>query len=61
MKLPSGTPIKGVKIDVAFIGSCTNGRLSDFREVAKYIKGHKVAAGVKAIVVPGRLVNLVVK
>ena len=53
MKLPAGTPIKGVKIDVAFIGSCTNGRLSDFREVAKYIKGHKVAAGVKAIVVPG--------
>jgi len=53
MKLPAGTPIKGVKIDVAFIGSCTNGRISDFREVAKYIQGHKVAAGVKAIVVPG--------
>ncbi|MCB1234311.1 MAG: 3-isopropylmalate dehydratase large subunit, partial [Verrucomicrobiae bacterium] len=53
MKLPAGTPIKGVKIDVAFIGSCTNGRLSDFREVAKYIQGHKVADGVKAIVVPG--------
>jgi 3-isopropylmalate/(R)-2-methylmalate dehydratase large subunit len=53
MKLPAGTPIKGVKIDVAFIGSCTNGRISDFREVAKYIRGHQVAAGVKAIVVPG--------
>ncbi len=53
MKLPAGAPIKGVKIDVAFIGSCTNGRLSDFREVAKFIQGHKVAAGVKAIVVPG--------
>ncbi len=53
MKLDAGTPIKGVKIDVAFIGSCTNGRISDFREVAKYIQGHKVAAGVKAIVVPG--------
>jgi 3-isopropylmalate/(R)-2-methylmalate dehydratase large subunit len=53
MKLPAGTPIKGVKIDVAFIGSCTNGRISDFREVAKYIQGHKVAPGVKAIVVPG--------
>ncbi|MEK7953485.1 3-isopropylmalate dehydratase large subunit [Luteolibacter soli] len=53
MKLPAGTPIKGVKIDVAFIGSCTNGRLSDFREVAKYIQGHQVAAGVKAIAVPG--------
>ena len=53
MKLTAGTPIKGTKVDVAFIGSCTNGRLSDFREVAKYIKGHKVAAGVKAIAVPG--------
>jgi 3-isopropylmalate/(R)-2-methylmalate dehydratase large subunit len=53
MKLPAGQPIKGTKIDVAFIGSCTNGRLSDFREVAKFIKGRKVAAGVKAIVVPG--------
>jgi 3-isopropylmalate/(R)-2-methylmalate dehydratase large subunit len=53
MKLPAGTPIKGVKIDVAFIGSCTNGRVSDFREVAKFIQGHKVAPGVKAIAVPG--------
>ncbi len=53
MKLAAGTPIKGVKIDVAFIGSCTNGRISDFREVAKYIQGHQVAKGVKAIVVPG--------
>jgi 3-isopropylmalate/(R)-2-methylmalate dehydratase large subunit len=53
MKLPPGQPIKGTKIDVAFIGSCTNGRLSDFREVARYIKGRKVAAGVKAIAVPG--------
>ncbi len=53
MKLDAGTPIKGVKIDVAFIGSCTNGRISDFREVAKYIQGHKVAAGVQALVVPG--------
>ena len=53
MKLPAGAPIKGTKIDVAFLGSCTNGRLSDFQEVAKYIKGRKVAAGVKAIAVPG--------
>jgi len=53
MKLPAGKPIKGTKINVAFLGSCTNGRLSDFREVAKYIKGKKVAAGVKAIAVPG--------
>ncbi|MFM7182782.1 MAG: 3-isopropylmalate dehydratase large subunit [Verrucomicrobiales bacterium] len=53
MKLPAGTPIKGTPIDVAFVGSCTNGRLSDFREVARFIKGRKVAAGVKAIAVPG--------
>ncbi len=53
MKLPAGQPIKGSKIDVAFIGSCTNGRLSDFREVAKFIKGRHVSAGVKAIAVPG--------
>lgn len=53
MKLTPGAPIKGTKIDVAFIGSCTNGRLSDFREVAKFIKGKRVADGVKAIAVPG--------
>jgi 3-isopropylmalate/(R)-2-methylmalate dehydratase large subunit len=53
MKLTPGAPIKGTKIDVAFIGSCTNGRLSDFREVAKFIKGKRVAEGVKAIAVPG--------
>ena len=53
MKLKPGAPIKGTKIDVAFIGSCTNGRLSDFQEVAKFVKGRRVAAGVKAIAVPG--------
>ena len=53
MKLPAGTPIKGVRIDVAFLGSCTNGRLSDFREVARFLKGRQVAPGVKAIAVPG--------
>ncbi len=53
MKLPAGQPIKGTKIDVAFVGSCTNGRLSDFREVAKFLKGRKVAGHVKAIAVPG--------
>jgi 3-isopropylmalate/(R)-2-methylmalate dehydratase large subunit len=53
MKLPAGRPIKGTKINVAFLGSCTNGRLSDFREVAKFIKGRHVAGHVKAIAVPG--------
>ena len=55
MKLKEGQPIKGLKINVAFIGSCTNGRLSDFEEVAKVVKGHKVANGVKALVVPGSM------
>ncbi len=53
MKLSPGAPIKGTRIDVAFLGSCTNGRLSDFQEVAKYLRGRKVAPGVKAIAVPG--------
>ena len=53
MKLPAGAPLKGTRINVAFLGSCTNGRLSDFQEVAKYVKGRKVAPGVKAIAVPG--------
>jgi 3-isopropylmalate/(R)-2-methylmalate dehydratase large subunit len=53
MKLEPGAPIKGTPVDVAFIGSCTNGRLSDFREVASLINGHKVAKNVKAIAVPG--------
>ena len=60
MKLPAGQPIKGVKVDVCFIGSCTNGRLSDFEETARFLKGHKVAAGVKAIAVPGsQIVDLI--
>jgi 3-isopropylmalate/(R)-2-methylmalate dehydratase large subunit len=53
MKLEKETPIAGTKIDVAFIGSCTNGRLSDFEEAAEYLKGKKVAEGVKALAVPG--------
>jgi 3-isopropylmalate/(R)-2-methylmalate dehydratase large subunit len=53
MKLRAGAPIKGTRIDVAFLGSCTNGRLSDFQEVARHIKGRRVAPGVKAIAVPG--------
>jgi 3-isopropylmalate/(R)-2-methylmalate dehydratase large subunit len=53
MKLEPGSPIKGTPINVAFVGSCTNGRLSDFVETARYIKGMHVAAGVKAIAVPG--------
>ena len=46
-------PMKGKKVDVAFLGSCTNGRISDLREAARLVKGHKVARGVRAFVVPG--------
>ncbi|MCW4035388.1 MAG: homoaconitase large subunit [Candidatus Bathyarchaeota archaeon] len=44
--------VEGTKIDQAFIGSCTNGRLEDLREAAKIMKGKKVAKGVRAIVIP---------
>ena len=53
MDLKELQPIRGVKINVAFIGSCTNGRISDLREAAAIAKGRQVAAGVKALVVPG--------
>ncbi|MBI3001659.1 MAG: 3-isopropylmalate dehydratase large subunit [Deltaproteobacteria bacterium] len=48
-----GTPILGTSIDVAFIGSCTNSRLSDLRAAAKIVRTRKVHAGVRALVVPG--------
>jgi len=53
MHLTAGRPIAGQKVDVAFIGSCTNGRLSDLREAARVARGQKVAAHVRALVVPG--------
>lgn len=53
MDVLPGQPIKGTKIDVCFIGSCTNGRISDLREAAKIAQGRHVAKGVKAFVVPG--------
>jgi 3-isopropylmalate/(R)-2-methylmalate dehydratase large subunit len=48
-----GQSIKGQRVDVAFIGSCTNGRISDLREAAEQVRGQKVASHVKALVVPG--------
>jgi 3-isopropylmalate/(R)-2-methylmalate dehydratase large subunit len=53
MNLLPGTPIVGTKIDVCFVGSCTNGRISDLREAAKVAQGRQVVAGVKAFIVPG--------
>jgi 3-isopropylmalate/(R)-2-methylmalate dehydratase large subunit len=53
MGLRAGQPIAGTKIDVAFIGSCTNGRLSDLEAAAEVARGRKVAKNVRALVVPG--------
>ena len=53
MQLQPGQAIVGTPIDVCFIGSCTNGRLSDLREAAKFARGNQVAPQVKAFVVPG--------
>ncbi|MEO9599482.1 3-isopropylmalate dehydratase large subunit [Parasphingorhabdus sp.] len=51
--LDKGQAIKGVPINAAFIGSCTNSRLSDLRRASALLKGHKIAVGIKAICVPG--------
>ncbi|MFZ4514267.1 MAG: 3-isopropylmalate dehydratase large subunit [Geothrix sp.] len=53
MDLRPGTPMEEVTVDVVFIGSCTNGRIEDLREAAAVARGRKVAAGVRALVVPG--------
>jgi 3-isopropylmalate/(R)-2-methylmalate dehydratase large subunit len=53
MGLDVGKPLAGLPIDAAFIGSCTNSRISDLRRAAALLEGRKVADGVKAICVPG--------
>jgi 3-isopropylmalate/(R)-2-methylmalate dehydratase large subunit len=53
MDLRPGTPIRDVRIDKVFIGSCTNARIDDLRAAAQVVSGRKVADGVHAIVVPG--------
>ena len=53
MDLKPGTPIADIALQAVFIGSCTNGRIEDLREAAAVAKGRKVAAGVRALVVPG--------
>jgi 3-isopropylmalate/(R)-2-methylmalate dehydratase large subunit len=53
MGFEAGAPVRGTRIDVAFIGSCTNGRLSDLEEVAKLVNGRHVAPHVQALIVPG--------
>ncbi len=53
MGLNSDVPVKDIKIDKVFIGSCTNGRIEDLREAAKILKDKKIAKHVNAMVVPG--------
>jgi 3-isopropylmalate/(R)-2-methylmalate dehydratase large subunit len=53
MGLRAGEPIGNVPVNVVFVGSCTNGRLSDLRQAAKVLRGHKVAKGVHMLIVPG--------
>lgn len=53
MGLEPGKPLLGHKVDMVFIGSCTNSRISDLRQVAAFLKGRKVAEGVRVMVVPG--------
>ncbi len=53
MRLEPGQPIEGVPIDYVFLGSCTNSRISDYREAPKILKGRKIAKGVTVYLVPG--------
>jgi 3-isopropylmalate/(R)-2-methylmalate dehydratase large subunit len=53
MDLQPGQALKSVAIDAAFIGSCTNGRISDLRSAARVLAGRKIAPGVRALCVPG--------
>ncbi|HUF87855.1 MAG TPA: 3-isopropylmalate dehydratase large subunit [Thermohalobaculum sp.] len=53
MGLAPGTPMRAIAVDRVFIGSCTNARLEDLREVARVVQGRRVAKGVRAMVVPG--------
>jgi 3-isopropylmalate/(R)-2-methylmalate dehydratase large subunit len=53
MKSEAGKPMQGMPVDVVFVGSCTNSRLSDLREAAHVLRGRRVADGVRMLVVPG--------
>ncbi|HEX5304518.1 MAG TPA: aconitase family protein, partial [Dyella sp.] len=53
MRAEAGRPMRGMPVDVVFVGSCTNSRLSDLREAAEVLRGRRVADGVRMLVVPG--------
>ena len=53
MDLVPGTPMRDIKIDTVFLGSCTNGRIEDLRAAAEVLKGKKIHSGLRMLVVPG--------
>jgi 3-isopropylmalate/(R)-2-methylmalate dehydratase large subunit len=55
MGLTAGTALRDIRVDTVFVGSCTNGRIEDLRATAAILKGHKVADGVRMLVVPGSM------
>jgi 3-isopropylmalate/(R)-2-methylmalate dehydratase large subunit len=55
MGLAAGTPMREIRPDTIFIGSCTNSRITDLREAASILRGRRVAAGLRAMVVPGSM------
>jgi 3-isopropylmalate/(R)-2-methylmalate dehydratase large subunit len=55
MGLTAGTPLRDIKVDTVFVGSCTNGRIEDLRAAAQVIEGRSVADGVRMLVVPGSM------
>ena len=55
MDLTPGTPLRDIHVDTVFLGSCTNGRIEDLRAAAEVLRGHKVADGVRMLVVPGSM------
>ncbi|MBB5805428.1 3-isopropylmalate/(R)-2-methylmalate dehydratase large subunit [Saccharothrix ecbatanensis] len=55
MGLEAGTPLRDIRVDTVFLGSCTNGRIEDLRAAADVLRGHKVAESVRMLVVPGSM------
>jgi 3-isopropylmalate/(R)-2-methylmalate dehydratase large subunit len=55
MGLVAGTPMRDIRIDAVFLGSCTNGRMEDLRAAADVLRGRQVAPGLRALVVPGSM------
>jgi 3-isopropylmalate/(R)-2-methylmalate dehydratase large subunit len=55
MDLQPGTPMRDIRVDTVFIGSCTNSRIEDLRSAARVVEGRRVAGGVRGLVVPGSM------